>query len=130
MRIDLEIRLPREETSVPVVRRMLRGCLTELGAGEETCLDIELAVDEACSNVVQHATDADDYLVKASIADDRCSIDIVNNGASAFPLSDASPATSAERGRGLQIINALVENLKLDGHEHNATELHFEKPIG
>jgi len=23
----------------------------------------------------------------------------------------------------------VVENLKLNGHEHNATELHFEKPI-
>lgn len=129
MRIDLEIRLPREATSVPIVRRLLRSCLTDLGASEETCLDIELAVDEACANVVLHATEADDYKVQASIADQRCSIDIINAGSSAFPLSDATPADTAEHGRGLQIINAVAENLKLDGHDSNATELHFEKRI-
>lgn len=129
MRIDLEIRLPREATSVPVVRRLLRSCLDDLGASEETCLDIELAVDEACANVVLHATEGDDYKVRASIADQRCSIDIINAGASAFPLSDATPVDTAEHGRGLQIINAVAENLKLDGHDGNATELHFEKPI-
>ena len=129
MRIDLEVRLPREATSVPVIRRMLRSCLTDLGASEDTCLDIELAVDEACANVILHATDADDYQVHATVADGRCSIDIINAGASAFPLSDAVPPEGAEHGRGLQIINAVVENLKLSGHRQNATELHFEKPI-
>lgn len=132
MRIDLEIRLPRDATSVPIVRRMLRSCLTDLGASEDTCLELELAVDEACANVIQHATAADDYQVRATISDQRCSIDIINAGASAFPLADATPTDptiTAEHGRGLQIINAIVENLKLNGHKHNATELHFEKPI-
>lgn len=88
-------------------------------------------MDEACANVILHATAADDYQVRATIADQRCSIDIVNAGASAFPLSDATPtdpAATAEHGRGLQIINAIVENLELNGDEHNATELHFENP--
>lgn len=132
MRIDLEVRLPRDATSVPIVRRMLRSCLTDLGASEDTCLELELAVDEACANVIMHATAADDYQVRVTIADQRCSVDIVNAGASAFPLSDATPAdpaATAEHGRGLQIINAIVENLELNGHEHNATELHFEKHL-
>jgi serine/threonine-protein kinase RsbW len=129
MKINLEIRLPHEAASVPIVRQMLRGCLADLGATDETRLDIELAVTEACANVVEHAAVDDDYQVRASVDDDRCVIDIVNAGTSPLPLADSEPAPGAEHGRGLQIINAVVDNLRLNGHSHDATRLHFEKPI-
>ena len=51
--------------------------------------------------------------------------------AAAGPIAlsgDLVPAT-AEHGRGLKIINAVVDNLQLTGNEREGTTVRFEKTL-
>jgi len=140
--------LPRDAVSVPVSRQVLDGCLETLGVVAETRTDIALALSEACANVIQHAGPGDEYEVMASAGHGRCMIEVVNktcdapDGAAAAPaavgavpsadgmppLGDGMPPLGDEHGRGLKIMNAVVDNLRLSGGREG-TVVHFEKAL-
>jgi serine/threonine-protein kinase RsbW len=135
--IKMVLYLPRDAESVPVSRQVLDGCLETLGVTADTRTDIALALSEACANVVLHAGPGDEYEVMASTRDGRCVIEVVNtgNGAMAMaaareaaaPAADPVPAV-AEHGRGLKIMDAVVDNLRMTGDERETT-VHFEKAL-
>ena len=139
MEIKMVLFLPRDTASVPVSRQVLDGCLETLGVTEDTRIDIALALSEACANVVQHARSGMDYEVLATARDGKCVIEVVNCGdrgeapvtAGAdlgMPSAEPVPAT-AEHGRGLKIIDAVVDNLELTGDGRDGTTVHFEKNL-
>jgi serine/threonine-protein kinase RsbW len=136
MEIKMVLHLPRDAASVPVSRQVLDGCLETLGVTPDTRADIALALTEACSNVVQHAGPGEEYHVQVSAGDGRCAIEVVNTGGGNGDArsggiavsSDPVPAT-AEHGRGLKIINAVMDNLQLTGDERNGVTVHFEKKL-
>ncbi|HEY7920433.1 MAG TPA: ATP-binding protein [Streptosporangiaceae bacterium] len=140
---DVEIKmvlfLPRDAASVPVSRQVLDGCLETLGVTEDTRTDIALALGEACANVVQHAGSGVDYEVLATARDGKCVIEVVNSGdrgqaavpagpALGLPSAEPVPVT-AEHGRGLKIIDAVVDSLELTGDGRDGTTVHFEKNL-
>jgi serine/threonine-protein kinase RsbW len=136
---DVEIKmvlfLPRDAASVPVSRQVLDGCLETLGVTLDTRTDIALALSEACANVIQHAGAGDEYEVMASARDGQCVIEVVNTGngtgsgaGAMIPASGMVPPT-AEHGRGLQIMDAVVDNLRLTGNGGEGTTVHFEKAL-
>jgi serine/threonine-protein kinase RsbW len=147
--INMVLHLPRDTASVPVTRQVLDGCLKTLGVTPDTRADIALALSEACANVVQHAGPGDEYEVQARARNGRCAIEVVNTArrddtprpdgtgtgdgfagtGDGFAVSgDPVPAT-AESGRGLKIINAVVDNLQLTGGNGGGTVVHFEKAL-
>jgi serine/threonine-protein kinase RsbW len=140
---DVEIKmvlfLPRDAASVPVSRQVLDGCLETLGVTEDTRTDIALALSEACANVIQHAGPGVDYEVLATARNGRCVIEVVNSGnrgeapvpagAALGPPSAAPVPATAEHGRGLKIIDAVVDNLELTGNGRDGTTVHFEKTL-
>jgi serine/threonine-protein kinase RsbW len=135
MEINLVLHLPRDVTSVPVSRQVLDGCLATLGVTPDTRGDIALALSEACANVVQHAGRGEEYQVQVGVGDGQCVIEVVNTGGGAdgewadgVTLTDPVPPT-AEHGRGLKIINAVVDNLQLTGNGRQGTTVHFEKKL-
>jgi serine/threonine-protein kinase RsbW len=138
---DVEIKmvlyLPRDAESVPVSRQVLDGCLETLGVTADTRTDIALALSEACANVVLHAGPGDEYEVMASARDGRCVIEVVNTGNGALAMAAAKDAVTQapdrgpgvpEHGRGLKIMNAVVDNLRLTG-DGRETTVHFEKAL-
>lgn len=135
MEIKMLLHLPRDVASVPVSRRVLDGCLETLGVTPDTRADIALALSEACANVVRHAGPGEEYHVQVSTGNGHCAIEVVNAGgaggeraAEVALSSDPVPAT-AENGRGLKIINAVVDNLQLTGNDRHGTTVHFEKTL-
>ena len=133
MEIKLVLYLPREAVSVPVTRQVLDGCLQTLGVTPDTRADIALALGEACANVIQHAGPGEEYEVQVSARNRRCTIEVVNSGSRDIePVAvadDPVPAT-AERGRGLKIIDAVVDNLQLTRNDRRGTTtVHFEKTL-
>jgi serine/threonine-protein kinase RsbW len=129
--INMVLSLPRDAASVPVSRQVLDGCLEVLGVTPGTRNDIALALSEACANVIQHAGPGDEYEVRASATRGRCLIDVVNagNGASVPVPADGMVPPTAEHGRGLTIMDTVVENLSLTGNGREGTTVHFEKPL-
>ena len=152
MEIKMVLYLPRDSASVPVSRRVLDGCLQTLGVTPDTRADIALALSEACANVILHAGPGEEYEVQVSARNGQCAIEVDNAGSGdGEPAPDGSgtgtvrgpdggqagrmalagdpvPAT-AEHGRGLKIINAVVDNLQLTGNEREGTTVRFEKTL-
>jgi serine/threonine-protein kinase RsbW len=139
MEIKMVLFLPRDAASVSVSRQVLDGCLETLGVTEDTRTDIALALGEACANVVQHAGPGMDYEVLATARDGKCVIEVVNSGDRGGPGGPAGAAlgppsaepvpAAAEHGRGLKIIDAVVDNLELTGDGRDGTTVHFEKNL-
>jgi serine/threonine-protein kinase RsbW len=134
MEIQMTLHLPRDAVSVPVGRQVLDSCLETLGVAPDTRADIALALSEACANVVQHAGPGEEYEVQVSARDRRCTIEVVNAGngepiPGGFAVTDEPVAMTAEHGRGLKIIEAVVDNLQLTGNGRQGTTVHFEKTL-
>src|SRR4051794_24050522 len=115
MRMSVRLNLPREVDSVPAVRKLLRCALAILHVDRQSGADLEIALTEACANVVNHATGADQFEVRLDVGADRCSVDVLDNGEGfdATDLDQTAPATASERGRGLFLIRALSENVRM-----------------
>ena len=137
MEINMTLHLPRDAATVPVSRQVLDSCLQALGVTPDTRADIALALSEACANVIQHAGPGEKYEVQVSAKNCRCAIEVVNTssnggapvslGAIAVTSDPLSPC--AEHGRGLKIIDAVADNLRLSGDDRQGTIVHFEKTL-
>jgi serine/threonine-protein kinase RsbW len=153
MEIKMVLDLPREAVSVPVSRQVLDSCLATLGVTPDTRADIALALSEACANVIQHAGPGEEYEVQVSARNRRCAIEVINtagqDGASTpdgsgagtyqngwpdsqpggLALTDEPVPVTSEHGRGLKIMDAVVDNLQLTGNQRQGTTVHFEKTL-
>lgn len=123
--------LPRDAASVPVSRQVLDGCLQTLGVRADTRTDIALALSEACANVIRHAGPDEEYEVMAATTDGRCVIEVISSGggAVAAPPADGLVPPTAEHGRGLKIMDAVVDKLSLTGNGRQGTTVRFEKAL-
>ncbi len=130
MELKFTLALPRDELTIPVVRRILSRSLEVLGVERECTADIELAITEACTNVLDHAREGDEYAVSAAISGRLCVIEITDTGAGfdAAALGNQNADPSAEAGRGIQLIRALVDRVRFDARvDHGGTVVHLEK---
>jgi serine/threonine-protein kinase RsbW len=129
MRMSVRLNLPREVDSVPAVRRLLRSALAILHVDRQSGNDLEIALTEACANVVKHAAGADKFEVRFDVADDRCAIDVLDNG-TGFDATAAqadTTDTASDHGRGLFLIKALSENVRMQSAPRSGSLIHFEK---
>ena len=131
MEVKLTLALPRDQLSVPLARRILKRSLDSLGIDGDTISDIELALTEACTNVLDHAHGDDDYTVSAGIDGETCVIEVIDRGGgfdgSKRGLLDAEPG--AEDGRGIQLMRALVDRLEFQSRPTEGTVVHLEKRL-
>ena len=132
MVITFSLSLPRDEASVPVVRRLCKSALDDLGVEDSCVSDIELAVTEACTNVLQHAHGTVDvYETTVEISDSDCTIRVIDSGegfdASAEGRGDH--IDEAESGRGIFLIRALVDNVRFISRPEDGTIVHLEKNL-
>ncbi len=133
MHLQLRLSLPGEERSVPVVRKVLGHALGVLGVERDCLDDVELAVTEACTNVLDHAGPHDEYVVLVGIDGCDCTIEICDEGqdfnhppaVAAGTLIDAE----AENGRGVQLMRALVDQLDFTAGDDHGTIVRLRKSL-
>jgi serine/threonine-protein kinase RsbW len=101
---------------------------------EATCIgEIELAVTEACTNVLKHAAGTDiQYEVSVEVDDSRCQIRISDGGTHGFDhaahgLTEAD--TGAESGRGIFLMRAMVDELSFTSVPNDGTIVHLVKHL-
>jgi serine/threonine-protein kinase RsbW len=139
MELKMVLDLPRDVVSVPLCRQVLDRCLATLGVAPDTRADIALALSEACANAIQHAGPGEEYEVQVTARNRRCVIEVVNSGTpdarngdggpDGFALTDEPVPAAAEHGRGLKIIDAVADNLRLSTDQRQGTTVHFEKRL-
>lgn len=129
MQIRFVLTLPRDGISIPVVRQVLARSLSALGVDETVRSDIEVAISEACTNVLHHARNGDEYEVSAEISDDACVLVVrdTGRGFNVDELLDAGP--DDEGGRGIALMRAFVDELRFESRPDEGTSVRLEKRL-
>lgn len=113
--MSLGLCLPRDALSVPVVRRIATQSLRSVGFLDEDVDDVELALTEACSNVLKHSKAHEEYEVRTSLTDTVLVIEVLDTGGEGFEshhLGHDDALEEAETGRGIQLMRALVDDVR------------------
>src|SRR4029450_8511739 len=100
MELSLALTLPRDEQTVPVARHIVRNAM-EQGGVESTCVyDVELALSEACTNVLLHSGPGDQYKVRLDLEDRLGIIRVIDvgRGFDSAELHAADRPPEAQRG--------------------------------
>ncbi len=132
----------RELVSVPVMRRVLGDTLRGMGVNAESVDDILLAATEACTNVVLHAGQAAPaYSVAATVDRAGCRVEVTDDGQGVPGRGSRGPAALprttgqgmshrlAESGRGLAIMRACVDDVKLRTAPGRGTRVVLDKRL-
>jgi serine/threonine-protein kinase RsbW len=129
--VQMQLSLPRDASYVPVTRSVASSLLTTMNVPDEASDDVQVALTEACANVVRHAAGID-YRVSLAVGPEGCEVEVLDNGAGASALPEP-PAdfldTDAESGRGLFLMRALVDDFEFM-REHDGTRLRLVKRWG
>ena len=132
MNIVFSLNLPRDEASVPVVRKISREALMGLGIGAECVGEIEVALSEACTNVLKHVDGTDEaYEVKVEVDEQNCDIRVIDTGPGfehdSKGREHAEP--SAEGGRGIFLMRAMVDNIEFTSTPETGTVVRLTKKL-
>lgn len=143
----VEIRCPPEYTVLSLIRLFISDVARHMGFEEDAVSEIELCVDEACANVIDHAYDgaeadeeakesARDVELQVGIGPDRLIVTVTDHGVGreggfetgTNDLDEYQTRGDARpRGLGLYIINKLMDNVDLDFPGNSGTRLKMTK---
>lgn len=134
MKVLFSLSLPHDASTVPVVRRTCRDALGVLKVVEDCVDDIELAVSEACTNVLKHVEGTGgEYEVKVEIDQHTCEISVVDRGVGfeyTLPRYDSGhPSLGLEGGRGIFLMDAMVDQLDFHTEPDTGTVVHLVKRL-
>lgn len=139
MKFVFALNLPRDASSISFARNTVGSTMAQLGVDPDCVYDVEVAVTEACTNVLKHAEGAgDEYEVELTIDSRRASIRIKDTGYGFDPpsLVDAHEDTAnlhldltEEGGRGIMLMRALVDELEFTSQPEAGTIVHLTKAI-
>ena len=117
------LRLPGTPAALPRIRALVVEAAQNLGFDEENIAKIEMAVGEACTNIIEHAYQTqplrDQIEVVVETFPDRLEITLLDYSTVNFPV-DETPGialdeyldTHRKRGLGLYIIRTFVDHIE------------------
>jgi anti-sigma regulatory factor (Ser/Thr protein kinase) len=120
-----EANFPSQADRIAEVRHDLRAWLERGGVGSEQIYDLLLAVDEACTNAVEHGyRDATGMVgLRAEISGSDLYLTIVDHGS----WEPRAEVPDPVRGRGLAIMRALVRDVEITtGDDGTRVAMHAE----
>jgi serine/threonine-protein kinase RsbW len=131
VQIILALSLPRDEETIPVSRHIAVNAMAEIGVVEDCMHDIAVALTEACTNVLKHSGPGDEFEVSLEVDEDQCVIRVVDtgHGFDSETLGFGHADSSAEQGRGIELMRALVDTVKFISKPEAGTIVHLEKTL-
>ncbi len=122
--------LPRDSSTLPVVRHIAAFALQEIGVDNEAIEDVALALTEAAANVVKHSGAGDRYEVHLDLENHLCEIRVVDTGHGFDSTSLVAMAgPSDEQGRGMALMAALVDSVSFESRPEAGTIVHLVKTL-
>ena len=131
MELSLALTLPRDKQTVPVARHIVRNAMEQVGV-EETCVDdVELALSEACTNVLLHSGPGDQFVVRLDLEDRLGVLRIIDvgHGFDSAKVQATDDLVEAEQGRGLGVMQAVVDRVDLTSRPEAGTIVTLEKVL-
>lgn len=131
MRMTLGLELPRDSLTIPLARHLARNAMREIGVDDDCIGDVEVALTEACTNVLDHSGPGDAYQVEFTIDGPACFVRIVDVG-EGFDSAHAGTvpaAAGAESGRGIALMRALVDQVEFKSGDEAGTVVLLHKNL-
>ena len=135
MKKDLiELNLPSDVFYLESVRVFIGKLSETLRFSKKRIADIQLALDEICSNAVYHGSKCASSGIQLQISVDICSLEIVVRDKGRDGMQDwsspeklaeiqANRSPSSERGHGLYLIECLTDVHKLQANAVGGTDV-------
>ena len=132
------LQVPSSTENLAMIREFVSGVGGQAGFGEAEIGKLELAVDEACANVIEHAYGHDlnkDVTVRASFDNDALRIAVIDEGQGFDPGTvtqnelDELVHQRKSGGLGLRLIRTLMDEVKYEIVPGQKNELHMLKKI-
>lgn len=130
--------VPSSTAYLYLIREFINNIGQHAGLEEADIAKLELAIDEACTNVIEHAYGSDtskELLVRATLNAEAMNVDIIDTGRAFDPNSVQSEELErlvAERrsgGLGVRLIKSLVDELKYHIEPGIQNELRVTKKL-
>ncbi len=132
MRFNCSLSLPQDVRMVPVARRFCENAMTEFGVTKTCSAEVALALTEAFANVVEHSGASNDFDIEIQLDDRVCVIRVLDSG-SGFDAEGALPTTApdplAARGRGMFLMQALVDKIEFEPAPERGTVVRLVKHL-
>lgn len=127
----IKMKIPANPDYVSIVRLTTSGIANKVGFAMDDIEDIKVAVSEACTNAVKHSED-NTVSVKYSLIENGLEIEIKDNGKGYDINSIGTPDLSnpKESGLGLFIIQALMDEVKIESKGNHGTTIKMTKYLG
>lgn len=129
MDIEFSLALPRDAVGIPMVRRVIGDALRSVGVAQTCIAELLIAVSEACTNAVRHGGPGNRYQVTAAIGRGRCELRIADSGSGLTAIPERYPPSHTENGRGILIMQAMVDELCFDIAPGQGTTVHLRKEL-
>jgi serine/threonine-protein kinase RsbW len=132
------LQVPSSTANLALIREFVTAIGAQAGLIESEITKVELAVDEACANVIEHAYSHDAtkvVIVRAVFDDEALQISVIDEGQGFDPTKIKQENVSElvhERksgGLGLRLINSLMDEVTYDYTPGQKNELHMTKRI-
>jgi serine/threonine-protein kinase RsbW len=130
---------PGRYDNLAKIRRFVSRCARQAGLDEKAVYAVKLAVDEACSNIIEHAyggEDKGDIKCTCQISEGALTIILRDEGRSFDPEKVPEPRKDVPlkkikpRGAGLYLIRQLMDEVVFDFSEGEGNTLSLVKYIG
>ncbi len=131
MNLEVAVCLPRDAETVSLIRGVVANALRSFGVSGKCVDDIRLALSEACTNVIEHAADDDEYELRLMIDEQRCAMSVRNtgDGFDANALGGVMPDAASPHGRGVAIMRVLMDRVEFESEEQAGTIVHLVKDL-
>ena len=126
----ISLALPVDAHTVPLARHLVAVLLQDLNVTEHTRHEVELALSEACANVVRHAETQADYELQVRVGDNACDIVVSDKGKGFDAGTGRAPSTrGSSSGRGLELMRSLMDDASFRSGSDEGTAVHLHKKL-
>lgn len=132
------LQVPSSTENLALIREFVTSIGRQATLNEEEINKLELAVDEACANVIEHAYGHDitkDVSVRATFDDEKLKISVIDEGRGFDPTGvnqkslDQLVHERRSGGLGIRIIKTLMDEVSYEIEPGLKNELHMTKLI-
>lgn len=132
------LQVPSSTENLAIVREFLDSVGRQAGMEENEVAKVQLAVDEACSNVIEHAYGHDrtkEVMIRVVYDDETLRIEVIDQGKgfdpSSIPKQDLEDLVAQRRtgGLGLRLIQTLMDEVHYDIEPGQMNQIRMLKRI-
>jgi serine/threonine-protein kinase RsbW len=132
------LHVPSSTENLSMIRDFVKSIGTQAGMGDMEVARLELAVDEACANVMEHAYDSDstkEVSIRAVVDDDSVQIEVVDSGKGFDPTAveelKLEELVSAKRtgGLGMRLMKSFMDEVHYEMQPGVKNELKMVKRL-